>query len=364
MTAQLDISRAAQMQMELSGFLTKYVDDPQVGWPRRAQPGPRRFRRSQAKRTRQALRILVVGELCIDVTADVGTTVANLTGDGSKTRALGAPWRLTGVSVGGFLAQAAAIAASLGAEVYACTTVPVPTPGQFDAFLAKHSVNRQFVTAVPGRASFRLVCRCLDGEAILRTPSAATVHAVELPAASLACVDAIVIDPSPRNPIGLASSLSPLLDSRFRDVAIGVRADDHWANEEFAAVRDARVWTFVRHRDARRLVRRVCGERIDADDRHLATRLHDSLGIGKLVLHFGPRGAMLLNGIPCPYRVHTCPLHKPGLAHGGAALMTVTTMSSALGADDRTSLRRGVAAATGCVAGLELPRTMEELDVA
>ena len=45
-------------------------------------------------------------------------------------------------------------------------------------------------------------------------------------------------------------------------------------------------------------------------------------------------------------------------------LLAVTTLSSASGADDRTGLHRGVAAAMGHVAGLDLPHSLEELDAA
>ncbi len=71
-----------------------------------------------------------------------------------------------------------------------------------------------------------------------------------------------------------------------------------------------------------------------------------------------------MNGIPCPYHVQTCPMEPVNRIGNGEVLLTVTTLSSASGADDRISLRRGVAAATGHVAGLELPRSLDELDAA
>ncbi len=71
-----------------------------------------------------------------------------------------------------------------------------------------------------------------------------------------------------------------------------------------------------------------------------------------------------MNGVPCPYRVQTCPLAPANATGAGDTLMAVTALSSASGADDRTSIRRGVAAATGQVAGLPLPTTLEELDAA
>ena len=94
----------------------------------------------------------------------------------------------------------------------------------------------------------------------------------------------------------------------------------------------------------------------------VSKRLHDDYGIAKLVLHGGHRGAVLMNGIPMPQRVETCPLASNGDIFPGDTLMAVTALSSAAGASDRASLRRGVAAATGLIAGLPLPSSLEELD--
>ena len=83
----------------------------------------------------------------------------------------------------------------------------------------------------------------------------------------------------------------------------------------------------------------------------------------KIVLQLGSKGAVLMNGIPCPYYVHTCPVKSRKKTHAGDTLLVTTVFSSASGADDRKSLRRAVAAATGVVAGLELPTSLEELDI-
>ena len=106
------------------------------------------------------------------------------------------------------------------------------------------------------------------------------------------------------------------------------------------------------------IVRLLEGARVSAGRSRTRTR------IAKLVLQLGTEGAVMLNGNPCPYHLHTCPLAASEVATPGDTLLAVTTLASAQGADDRTSLRRGVAAATGQVAGLELPTSFHELDAA
>lgn len=108
-----------------------------------------------------------------------------------------------------------------------------------------------------------------------------------------------------------------------------------------------------------------CGRSFDLNDSsNFAVGRPKGIEAARLVLQRGPRGAVLFNGIPRPYHVHACPIDIGGQAGAGATLQTVTTLSSAVGSDDRTSLRRGVAAATGQVAGFPLPIDLEELDVA
>ena len=70
-----------------------------------------------------------------------------------------------------------------------------------------------------------------------------------------------------------------------------------------------------------------------------------------------------MNGAPDPYHVHTCPVEPERVDGPGDTLLAVTTISSASGSDDWTSVRRGGTAATGIVAGLELPTVLEELDI-
>ena len=185
-----------------------------------------------------------------------------------------------------------------------------------------------------------------------------------LPQAVAREFDAILIDPSRLNGGGsILGIASRLLDHGTDGLTVALRLDHRSGGDEPVVVRDHRVWTFISCGDARQLGERVGGHR-GCDVDALVRFLHDRYRIARLVLQRGSRGAVLMNGIPCPYRVQACPLAPVTASGAGDTLLAVTALSSASGADDRTSLRRGVAAATGQVAGLPLPSTLEELDAA
>jgi sugar/nucleoside kinase (ribokinase family) len=257
------------------------------------------------------------------------------------------------------------VASRLGAKVSVCTNIPVPTPKVIERFLDEFAVDSRFLRGVPGNASVRVVAQCADGQAVFERAGMDTLMPIELPAAATCGVDATLVDACAfRNRSGIARTLARYLDQRTSDVTVGLRLDDRCRGSELSLAHDEHVWTFLRQPDARHLLdgcSQGCGE---ARESRLVQRIHDEFGIARLVLQLGDEGAVMLNGNPCPYHVHTCPVLPTEYTAPGDTLLAVTTLASAAGADDRTSLRRGVAAATGQVAGLELPTSLEELDAA
>ena len=152
--------------------------------------------------------------------------------------------------------------------------------------------------------------------------------------------------------------------SRTADhVNMGIRLDHRWSRASLAMTENDRVWTFARKRDAVQLLTRLAGHRNGSDTDAVARCLKERFGAANLVLHAGSRGAVLMNGHPCPYHVSTCPIKRAHTIGAGDVLLSVTTLASACGTDDRACVSRGVAAATGHVAGLDLPVELEELDV-
>jgi sugar/nucleoside kinase (ribokinase family) len=360
------VSRAMQMRGRLSEFLTRSLDDLTLGWPRLRLPQATEEEVRAPARRLTGLRVVIIGDLVLEVPIEVdGTREELLALFRPGCQRLKPGLRVSAPRAGGFVAHAAKACVALGAEVSVCTVVPVPTPECFESFFKELAVDRQYLAGLPGPCPISIVFGCKDGRVSLGRQSIISATSVNVPIGAVAEADVIMADPSH---LGCSSAamrhLACCLNRRVSGAVVGLRLDPRCKRRDLAVTRDERVWTFVRRRDARQLAERVAGGRWDEDEDSMARRLHERGGIARLVLQLGPRGAVLLNGVPCPYHVRTCPLDFAGSAGAGHVLLAVTTLSSASGADDRATLRRGVAAATGHIAGLDLPISLEELDAA
>ena len=365
MYTQLTDPSSAGMRQEFGEFLTLHMGNRAIGWPLRALPRRGDSVVRAGADSLSGMRVLVVGDLALELPVEVSATRAQLL---ASLRA-GAPGRnvrgtLPEPAVGGFVAHASRAVAALGARVSVCTTVPVPIPARFERFLDECSVDRRYMTGLPVACPVTLLFRCRDGRVVVRHRRPPSFTDASLPEAVAREFDVILIDPRRLNDVGATvRSTSRCLSHSPNRLKVGLRLGRRSGRDAIALANDSRVWTFVRQRDAGCLAKGT-GSHIAEGADSLVRRLHDRQGIAKLVLLRGPRGAVLMNGIPCPYRVQTGPLGAVSGPGAGDTLMAVTTLSSAAGADDRTSIRRGVAAATGQVAGLPLPTCLEELDAA
>ncbi len=361
---------ATEMRSRLSSFLTRNLNNLELGWPRIGPSGSHEHREPPVAGDGPGLKVLVVGDLTLELPVEVEATKAQLLAAlQGRTDRSGLRWRMSKVRASGFVTHATRTAATLGAEVSVCTVVPVPLPHQLERFFEEHPVDRRFVVGLPGPSPVTVLFCCKDGTVPIRRRSVVSAAGLSWPPAAKMNFDVILADPchlAHRDVVvhGISHCLS---HSAVRPV-VGLRIDSQWPRCDLAPARDGRVWSFARRRDARQLAERLAasepglGGRGDEDA--VARCLRDECEIARLVLQLGPRGAVLMNGIPCPYHVETCQMEPVNRVGNGEALLTVTTLSSASGAGDRISLRRGVAAATGHVAGLELPRSLDELDAA
>ena len=359
MIMQNDLSQAAQMRAELAKCLEERLGDPTCTWPRLPIPS----RPVADSRPRLGLRVLVIGELTLDLPIKVATTKAGLEAllNGESENRL--PWSMSRAQVGGFVAHAGRAAAALGADVSVCTVVPAPLPASIQRFFDECAVDTRLVRALPGPCPVVIRAKCVDGELRIRRRGVLAAAGPELSAAVLGRFDVILVDPAAcRDRRGLLGMILKPLRRAPKAPRVGLRASSDWSSGDFGLSRDPHVWTFIRNADGRRLVHSGGGPEEQANDDAIVRQLRHQFGITKLVMHAGARGAMLLNGTPDPCQVRTCPVGENGSAGAGDTLLAITTLSSALGAGDQTSLRRGVDAATGYVAGLELPVGMAELD--
>ena len=352
------------MSADLSDFISWNIDDQELGWPRLARTTLSQAE-LQRKRSRTCgLRVLVVGELAMELPIEVEATRAEmkdfLRGGGTVPTPR---WKMQQLRVGGFVRHAVEVAARLGASMSVCTSVPVPTPARIEAFLDEYGSDRRFVTGVPRRVSITTMIQCRDGQIVLDRGGLSTAHAMDLPTAATSDVDAILVDPCVLANYGpFAQGLSRCLHRSSDKMTVGLRLDQRADLADLRPIRDSRVWTFLRRRDGLQLAGREMESGSEGREIGLVRHLHDRFKIARVVVQLSARGAVMMNGLPCPYHVHTCPMARAAFTAAGDTLLAVTTLSSASGADDRTSLRRGVAAATGQVAGLDLPTSLEELD--
>ncbi len=372
MVADTIPTSAATMRSHLSSFLSRGLDALDLGWPQLAASPTRRRPEALRPAPPSGLRVLIVGDLTLELPVEVEATRAHLMaalrngGDQRKLR-----WKMAKARVGGFVAHAAAAATALGASVTVATAVPIPLPDRFEAFFDRHELDKRFVSGLPGACPVTVLFCCTDGTIPIQRRSICGAAGPDWLANAADEYDVILADPC--HPAGRKATLGKFakyLDQGSRRHLIGLRIGSQWTRSDLGPTHDRRIWSFVRREDAQSLLDRFTpnvGRRSrggPAADQAMAKHLHDQYGIAKLVLQLGSRGAVMVNGIPCPYHVHACPMKPVNPAGSGDMLLTVTTLSSAAGADDRTSLRRGVAAATGYVAGLDLPRSLKELDAA
>ncbi len=352
------------LMRELNDFLTTNLDAPGTVWPRLLRPTTSDHEARRVVQSVRGLRVLVVGDLTLELPIEVEATRAELM-DHLKGPGFGPHpvWKMRRIRVGGFVRHAIDVAAMLGAEVSVCTCLPIPTPARIEAYLDACGADRRLVKGIPGCASLKAVIQCKDGAVAIELPPCSTVQRMDLPMAATREVDAILVDASAladHSPLG--RSLSRCLRRSSDKMTVGLRLDQRADLEDFPLIRDSRVWTFLRRRDGLQLAGREMESSSGGREIELVRHLHDRFKIAKVVVQLSAQGAVMMNGIPRPYRVRTCPVSRAKFTPAGDTLLAVTTLSNASGADDKTSLRRGVAAATGQVAGLPLPTSFEELD--
>ncbi len=360
---------AQDMAKRISDFLTQNRENQHLGWPRIEPLSERKNDQPQQASPTVGLRVLIVGDLTLELPIHIEATRAGLhralrgTIDDTRLR-----WEMSQARVGGFVLHAAEAAYALGAKVSVCTVVPVPMPQRFESFFAKLRIEKRFLTAAPGPCPVTAVFSCTDGVVPIPCRTIASAVSMNWPPAARSDFDVILVDPNHQaHHEAITRSLAACLKKPSNGLVTGLRVDHTWSRRELALAHDNHVWTFISRREARLLADKLSGgdsKRCGVqDDDGLLKIVQREAGLAKLVMQRGDRGASLVNGLPCPYSVHTCPVEQTDRVGLGDTLMTVTTLSSAVGGDDRISLRRGVAAATALAAGLELPRCLDELDL-
>lgn len=362
MCSEIAAVNTMKLNRELGTFLEGSLGLPDMAWPRlqRIPPAGARHMKSGSC---SGLRVLVVGELSLGLDVHIEASKAEVEEVLRGRSARSFRWTMSQLSVGGFAGYVAPVAAALGAQVFVCTVIPVPLPRRLRMFLDCYGIDDRYMTAWPGQCPLVTRFWCRDGE-VFATRRTGSLPAIKLPHID-AGVDVILVDSA--SVAHDSNAFCEFARGNRRDsgrTVVGLRATHTLGRNERELARQEQVWTFLRHSELPEFAARFAGAEAAVGDEALLTCLQERSVIGKLVVQLGARGAVLLNGLPCPYYVHSCPLASKRNGSPGETLLAVTTLSSASGADERICLRRGVAAATGIVAGLDTPTSFEELDVA
>ena len=365
MATNLSDEHTDRMRREAGDFISQNLENAGVGWPTLPRSPKSASLAGNSAGLRAGLRVLVVGDLVLELPIEVPASrqqlLASLRAGAREKDLRGRPSEPT---VGGFVARAGRAAAALGAQVSVCATVPVPMPARFERFLDECAIDRRYMTGLPVPCPVTILFRCQDGQVVVRRHRPLPITDPSPPLTAGWGFDAILIDPRRlKNGRAVLRSTSRCLGRGTEHLTVALRLNGRAGRDEVSLTNDSRLWAFFRQRDARLFAKRT-GKHFRTSEAALARWLHDHRRIARVVLLRGARGAVLMNGLPRPYRVQTCPLAPAKTPGAGDTLVAVTAISSALGADDKTSVRRGVTAATGHVAGLPLPTSLEELDVA
>lgn len=332
----------------------------------------------------RTLEVLIVGNLTLEFRRRTRGKKSDLTaalngaGPGKKPSW---PTTLGRPQAGGFVAGAARVAHSLWCRVHLACIVPVPLPHEFEGFFQEINANTDHVIPEAGEPSWSVRLDCDDGQLRLQQPGVKVVTALRVPAGALERFDAILVEPMAQpQRSAVWEALRPGDDATSRRATVALRAGSDWDGPDLEAARGCGHWLFLDRQRVMEAGRRITGNAEIALPSHcpcplknvlgscrqvaaLGACLKERIGPCRLVTGLGACGTLMLSRTPQPEYFPTAPISSPEPVEAGDVLLAVTALSSASGASDQQSVRRGVVAATGSVAGLPLPLSLEELDI-
>jgi hypothetical protein len=332
----------------LSSFVTRNLQNPWLGWPRVGE--------GTKSNSPNAIHALVSGPFVLEYTIHTLASRAQVRSS-IETNGLAHYLRKTCAvpRIGGFVGNTVRAASQLGVRVSLCTQSERLTPPPTRAHLDDYHINRHAGSGGVGSISCDVRIVCADGNVTVQQGLSSQDTRPEISKRRVhQQVDLVLADLRPvANADAVVSSLERIAKCVRRDGVVGLRLNEESAPSDLPFSKDTTVWTLVQNNDVPELLRHHRSKHLSAD------------GVcenQKTVVSLHERGALMLNGQRKPLRVDTCPVKESGFRGASDVLLAVTAISDASGADDYKSLQRGVDAATGCVAGLELPMNFDELD--
>lgn len=281
----------------------------------------------------------------------------------------------------GFVAHAARAAHSLWHRVHLACVVDAPVPPAFERLLREISADTRYLAVIPAKPPPRIDFQRPHAHVRIGRPWTRRNTTPRLPRDVLDRFDVILVDPGAKpERSAILTALRRRKGSAHRRATVAIFGRADWDGGDFRATRECGDWLFFNSVGLIATARRVApgAEGIPVDDcpctlknvlgscrlvASLGACLTESVGACRLVASLGACGACLISKAPRLTYFPTAPMSSCDYVGAGDALMAVTALSAASGASDDVSVRRGVAAATGCMAGLPLPLRLEELDI-
>ncbi len=281
----------------------------------------------------------------------------------------------------GFVAHAAQAAHSLWHRVHVACVVDAPVPRAFERLLREINADTEYLAVIPAKRTPAIDVQRPDARVRIDRSRTRGKTTPLLPRDVLDRFDAILVDPGAKpERSAILTALRRPEGSAHRRATVAIFGRSDWDWGDFRATRECGDWLFFNSVGLISTARRVTpgAEEASEDDcpctlknvlgscrlvASLGTSLTESVGACRLVASLGACGACLISKAPRLTYFPTAPMSSCHYVGAGDALMAVTALSSASGAPDDVSVRRGVAAATGCMAGLPLPLRLEELDI-
>jgi hypothetical protein len=251
----------------------------------------------------------------------------------------------------------------------------------FDRFFREVEADTQHLCSTAGQPPARIELQCRDGRTVVHQPGPKQAPLPHLPEDVLDRFDAILVDPGGEPARSeIFSSLRPRDPTEPHRATVAVCGRGDWNWRDFHTTRECADWLFFTRGGVIAAAHRIAPSTTVAPGQRcpcalgstpgacrlaaaLGGCLKENVGSCQHVATLGACGACLIGAAPTLEHFPTAPIRNEDDPGAGDTLMTVTAVSSSSGAADDVSVRRGVVAATGCVAGLPLPLRLEELDI-
>ena len=212
------------------------------------------------------VRLLLCGDLVVDLPVRVaGRITPQFVSRWHSGEAPNCEWDFGRPSPGGFVGQAAPIAANLGCDVHIATVIPLPTPALIRTFLECRSFDSRNVVACLGPAPVSVRFRFTDRCVAITYPGVSSLATPRIPSNPGETFDVILADAG--WPEGRPARLESLVEScrrGNRELQLGIVGRGDLSAAELRLLSRKHCWLFLSEAAAREVAARFRQRRYPA----------------------------------------------------------------------------------------------------